>query len=139
MKPYIKPPEPNWTAGEQLRFAAELLHVCILQLGTLQHRAGLKPGIATKVNAVVKKLDYSAKELTAGHIKPGTEEAAADYFDNEGALLWEVVNETRKMEDRRNALALLYAYNAGLVAERPDTPPRPMRKARRTTSLTTAK
>jgi len=128
MKPYIKPPEPEWTAGEQLRFAAELLHTVSLQLGTLQHRAGLKAGIAEKINRAVAKIDYCKKELTAGHIKPGTEEAAADYFDNEGALLWEICNETRKMDDRRHALALLYASNAGLVDERPYQKPRPARR-----------
>ncbi len=120
MKPYVKPPEPNWSAGEQLRFAAEILQTASLQLGTLQHRKGLKPSVTAKVNMAVKKVDYTAKDLTAGHIKAGTEEAAVEYFDNEGALLWECLNEIRKMPDRRNGLALLYAYNAGLVDERPD-------------------
>ena len=73
-----------------------------------------------KVNLAVKKVDYTAKDLTAGHIKAGTEDAAVDYFDNESALLWEVLNEIRKMKDRRNGLALLYAYNAGLVNETPE-------------------
>ena len=130
MKPYIKPPEPEWTAGEQLRFLAELLRTTALQAGTLQNRRGLKPAVLEKINRIVKKLDYCYAEAIAGHVKPGAEANAEDYFDNEGALLYEACNEVRKAADRRTALGLLYAYNAGLVHERAE----PKRAARRVKS-----
>jgi hypothetical protein len=134
MKPYIKPPEPNWTPGEQLRFLAELLRAAKLQAGTLQYRQGLKPSVLQKINLVVKKLDYCEKELTVGYIKAGQEADAEDYFDNQGAILWECANEVRKQPDRRNALALLNSLTAGSVIAAETGLPvgqRPMRKARR--------
>ena len=137
MKPYIKPPEPEWSAGEQLRFLAELLRTTALQAGTLQNRRGLKPAVLEKINRIVKKLDYCYAEAIAGHVKPGTEANAEDYFDNEGALLYEACNEVRKAADRRTALGLLYAYNAGLVVERAE-PKRPARRIKSLSSLTIA-
>jgi hypothetical protein len=134
MKPRIKPPEPNWTPGEQLRFLAEILRAAKLQAGTLQHRQGLKPSVLQKINLVVKKLDYCEKELTVGYIKAGQEGDAEDYFDNQGALLWEVCNETRKQPDRRHALALLNSLTAGAVMAAETGLPvgqKPLRAARR--------
>lgn len=134
MKSYTKPPEPNWTAGEQLRFLAELLRAAKLQAGTLQHRQGLKPSVAQAINKVVAKLDYSEKELTVGYIRPGQETDAEAYFDNQGALLWEVCNETRKQPDRRHALALLNSLTAGAVLAAETGLPvgqQPLRPARR--------
>lgn len=115
MKPFSKPPEPTWTPGEQLRFLAEILRAAKLQAGTLQHHRGLKLSVAQTINLVVKKLDYCEKELTVGYIKAGQEGDAEAYFDNQGALLWEVCNETRKQPDRRHALALLNSLTAGAV------------------------
>ena len=107
--------EPSWTPGEQLRFLAELLRVAILQAGTLQYRQDLKAGVNQKINLVVKKLEYCEKELTAAYIRPGQEAAAEDYFDNQGALLYDCVNEIRKQPDRRFALVLLNSLTAGAV------------------------
>ena len=135
MKPFIKKPEPDWTPGEQLRFLAEILRAAKLQAGTLQHRQGIKPGVAQTINKVVAKLDYCEKELTVGHIKAGQEADAENYFDNQGALLWEVCNETRKQPDRRNALALLTSLTAGAVVAAETGLPvgqQPLRRARRT-------
>ena len=138
MKPYIKPAEPNWTPGEQLRFLAELLRAAALQAGTLHNRADLKAGIAQKINLVVKKLEYCEKELTVGYIKAGQQADAEEYFDNQGALLWECANEVRKQADRRHALALLNSLTAGAVIAAETGLPvgqKPMRKARRTKSI----
>ena len=107
--------EPSWTPGEQLRFLAELLRATILQAGTLQYRQDLKAGVNQKINLVVKKLQYCEKELTAAYIRPGQQAAAEDYFDNQGAILWECANEIRKQADRRFALVLLNSLTAGTV------------------------
>ena len=138
MNSYIKPLEPNWTPGEQLRFLAEILRAAKLQAGTLQHRQGLKPSVLQKINLVVKKLDYCEKELTVGYIKAGQEADAEAYFDNQGALLWECANEVRKQPDRRHALALLNSLTAGAVIAAETGLPvgqKPMRRARRTKSI----
>lgn len=108
-----RPAEPMWQPSAQLLHLVTILRTAQLQAATLQNRRGLNPALAQKINACVKKLEYCEKELRSGHVRTGENGLAEDYFDNEGALFWEVLNETRKADDRTQPLVVLYTLNAG--------------------------
>jgi hypothetical protein len=108
-----RPAEPTWQPSEQLLHLVAILRTAQLQAATLQNRRGLNPVLNQKINACLKKLEYCEKELRSGHVRAGENGLAEDYFDNEGALFWEVLNETRKAADRTQPLVVLYTLNAG--------------------------
>lgn len=109
----IKPPEPTWSLADDLRHLVSLLRAVALQAGIVHKRA--KGNLNGRVGMLYQTLTNGAKSLVHAVVATGKLGKAEDYFDNESALAWEILNEARKLPDPRTALVVLLALNAGEV------------------------
>jgi uncharacterized protein YerC len=110
---YVKPAEPQWSVADDLRHLLTLLRAATMQAGTLHKRA--KGNVAYRIGLLAEALGNHENTLTSALVTLQNRGQAEQYFDNEGALLWEACNEIRKLPERRNGLAVLLALNAGQV------------------------
>lgn len=110
---YIKPPEPAWSLADDVRHLVTMLRAVAMQTGIVHKRA--KGNLNGRVGMLDQTLTNGAKSLVHAVVSTGKLGQAEDYFDNESALFWECLNEVRKCPDRRHALTILYALNAGMV------------------------
>jgi hypothetical protein len=113
--PYIKPAEPTHSLSDELRHLVTMLRAVGMQAGVLRKRA---PGqLGYRIRLLDEQLHNSANSLVRAVVSTPRLGEAEDYFDNHSALYWEVLNEVRKCADPRQALAVLYALNAGQVID----------------------
>ncbi len=113
--PYVRPAEPAWPLADELRHLITMLRAVGTQAGTLRRRA---PGqLGYRLRLLDEQLHNAANGLVHSVVSTGKLGAAEDYFDNNGALYWECLNEIRKLKDPRQGLAVLYALNAGQVLD----------------------
>jgi hypothetical protein len=105
--------QPTYSLADELRHLIKLLRAVNLQTGTMRKKA--KGNLNYRLGLLDEQLLNGAKSLVHAVVSTGKLGKAEDYFDNESALMWEILNEARKLPDPRTALVVLLALNAGEV------------------------